>query len=94
MSERWQEKPENHELREALAEVSHEIWAHWMRYLFSRCETEIYNMGPIMNWSDANHWLIQIDTPYSDLTEREKDSDREQADKILVVLKRMDETEY
>lgn len=28
------------QLREALADVSHEIWAHWMRYLFSVAITE------------------------------------------------------
>ena len=80
-------------LREMLASLSHEIWAHWMKYLFSRCDTEIYNLGPVIDWSDAERWLRQIDTTYTDLTEREKDSDREQADKIIAVLKEFENNE-
>jgi hypothetical protein len=75
---------EQEQLRESLADVSHEIWAHWMRYLFSRCEDD--DLGMVISRDDYLHWKRQIDTPYSELTEREKDSDREQADKILAVL--------
>ena len=75
------------ELREALATVSHEIWAHWMTYLFTQCEDEIDGTGYVITFDIARHWLRQIRTPYANLTEREKDGDREQADKILEVLK-------
>jgi len=34
----------------------------------------------------VDHWKRQIKTKYSDLTEDEKDSDLEQADKILKIL--------
>ena len=83
----------DNKLREALAEVSHEIWAHWMRYLFSVCDMDD-QQNMVIPLYNAMRWDKQIVADYADLTEREKDSDREQADKILVVLKRMDETEY
>lgn len=35
-----------------------------------------------------------MDTPYFYLTEREKDSDREQADKILAVIENMRSKDY
>jgi len=33
-------------------------------------------------------WHRQIETPYADLSEKEKDSDREWADKVLAELDR------
>lgn len=71
-------------IRELVADVSHEIWAHWMKYLFSRCEDD--DLGIVIMREDARHWQRQVRTTYEDLTEREKDSDREQADKILKVI--------
>ncbi len=35
----------------------------------------------------VKHWTLQMHTLYSELSEREKESDREQADKVLAVLK-------
>ena len=75
-------------MREALASISHEIWAHWMAYLFNLCDEEVdtSRLGYVIKWEHAKHWLRQIQTDYVDLTEAEKDSDREQADKILKVI--------
>ena len=75
--------------RERLAALEHEQWAHWMRYLFSRCEA--IDAGPngyalVISTEDVAHWQRQIDTSYADLTEREKDSDRVWADKVLAAL--------
>ncbi len=72
-------------LREKLAEVQHNIWAHWMVYLFSvsvQNEDGSYTI-PI---DKVNHWTRQINTPYNELSEHEKESDREQANKILTIL--------
>jgi hypothetical protein len=71
--------------KEELAELSHEIWSHWMKYLFSKCNREIG--GSLIPDSFVEHWKRQIDIKYKDLTEQEKDSDREQADKIIKLLK-------
>ena len=72
--------------REALAAVQHGIWAHWMRYLFSRCEID--EQGNAVIPADlVQRWQRQAMTDYADLTESEKKSDRDQADKVLRVLR-------
>lgn len=72
-------------LHEKLAETQHEIWASWMKYLFS---VSIQNEdGSCMIPADkVIRWKRQIKTPYSELSEQEKDSDREQADKVAIVF--------
>ncbi|HXG65305.1 MAG TPA: hypothetical protein VNO70_09360 [Blastocatellia bacterium] len=73
------------EIREAIAAAQHEIWSHWMRHLFTCGEfDEAGNF--ILPREVAQHWQRQMRTPYQKLSEREKDSDREQADKILALL--------
>lgn len=72
-------------LREALADISHDIWTHWMRWQFSVC-TQNEDGSLTIPAEKVARWLRQMGTDYADLSEREKDSDREQADKILVVL--------
>lgn len=62
-------------LRETLAAIEHEQWAHWAAYMLD-------------NLTDVNiaRWRQQIDCPYSALTEAEKDSDREWADRVLAAV--------
>lgn len=87
------------ELREKLADLSHKIWSRWMKYLFSKCIDEIEEKGDgyechefkntgcmiIPKWA-VDRWKKQINTFYNELTEKEKDSNREQADKIIKLL--------
>jgi len=72
-------------LRETIADVQHEIWAHWMRYLF---QVSIKNPdGSYTIPADkVTRWMRQLETPYDKLTNQEQTSDREQADKVLAVL--------
>ena len=83
------------ELRESLAAVQHDIWAHFMRYLVSECHTatDDWSGNPVLliPTDKVDRWKRQMDTAYADLTEKEKDSDREQADKVLAVLAPMDD---
>lgn len=68
--------------REALADISHDIWSHWMNWMFT---VGTFNADGTWTMPAAlvERWQRQMSTSYADLTEREKDSDREQADKIL-----------
>ncbi len=76
----------NMALREKLAANQHEIWASWMEYLFSVSASN--NDGTCMIPANkVARWVRQMNTPYSELTEDEKESDREQADKVLETLK-------
>ena len=74
------------ELRERLAAEQHEIWAHWMRYLFTQGRHDPL-MGEFTIPGDkVNRWMRQMKTSYADLSEKERESDRHQADKIISVL--------
>ena len=77
------------ELRELLSDCQHEIWAHWMRYLFYT-SIPLDDGGVKITAENFQRWQRQAVTPYSELSEREKDSDREQADKVLMVLGQID----
>lgn len=82
-------------LREAAAAYAHEAWAGWMRYLFTQGHglTAVTQAGPEPSWimrPDAYaRWQRQMNTPYADLPENEKASDRKEADKILALLNPM-----
>lgn len=74
----------DNEIREMLAKATHEMWAHWMRYLFSRAAFQ-YGQAWI-NSADVERWTRQMKTPYEELHESEKDSDRDIADRFLLSI--------
>ena len=61
---------------EKLAEIEHERWADWQAYVHSK----MFKDGEYMCLSVPNfeRWERQIKTPYAELSEEEKDSDRDQ----------------
>lgn len=85
---------------EKLADKQHEIWSHWMKYQFSKCkpqviksfnsktkqEEEIKTGNLVIPNELVNRWFSQMHTPYSELTEKEKESDREQVRKFADLL--------
>ena len=74
------------ELYEKLAAIEHERWADWQKYVHSICIRN--NVGDfIIPFGMVDHWERQINTPYADLSEKEKDSDREQVDRYWDLLK-------
>lgn len=73
--------------REVLADVSHEIWASWMKWMLNHAHRNPNGTVTLLS-DDVQRWDRQIVTPYRDLSEREKEGDRQQADKILAALGR------
>jgi len=73
-------------LKEKLADIEHQRWSDWQRYLHSLCvKNEDGSLTiPIKS---VKHWERQINTSYKDLTEKEKDSDREQVDRYWPLIK-------
>lgn len=74
-------------LLETLAAVEHERWAHWQRYLHAqgvRNQDGSLTLPPdlVARWDD------QIAKSYQDLSDAEKESDREQVRKYLDVVVR------
>ena len=66
---------DNEELVEILADIEHERWSSWMCHQFE-------------NWTDENieRWKTQMVTPYNDLPEHSKESDRNEVRKTLVAI--------
>lgn len=72
-------------LLEALAAAEHASWAHWMAYVFNSCPT--LPDGSVVLPPDAvARWKRQVATPYADLSEQEKESDRDEVRKILPLI--------
>jgi len=73
------------ELIEQLADKEHASWSHWMAYLFSICQKES-DGSVIIPANLVERWQRQATTPYVQLTEREKQSDRNQVAQILPII--------
>jgi hypothetical protein len=71
--------------REQLAALAHEQWSGWMKHLFGKsiCDGPF---GCLIPGDLADRWLRQLNTPYADLSEEEKESDRKEADRVLAVI--------
>ncbi len=83
------------ELIEQLADKEHASWARWMRYLFNVCEAYFIvdpdgftrYEGVLIPPELVERWKQQIDTPYAELSEQEKQSDRDEVAHILPIIK-------
>jgi hypothetical protein len=60
---------------ERLAAIEHTQWAHWTEHMLE-------NLTP----ENIERWRRQISTPYSNLSEREKESDRKWARRAIAAL--------
>ncbi len=71
--------------REKLAELAHSQWSGWMRYLFSKGRFNEDGTWTMPSWA-VSRWKKQMETPYSELSESEQESDRNEADRFLEVI--------
>ena len=79
------------ELREKLSAIEHERWADWQRYVHSVCyENKGIGGEPTGELTIpselARRWERQIETPYNELSEKRKDSYREQVDRYWQLI--------
>jgi len=72
-------------VREALAAYAHEAWSGWMRYMWSKSAPNADGSLTIPAWA-VLRWERQMNTAYTDLPESERESDRKEADAILVIV--------
>ena len=61
---------------ETLAAVEHESWSKWTRWMLSEIEKEAGGDFDITSLPCVHRWKRQMITVYSDLSGREKESDR------------------
>jgi len=74
-------------VREKLAAYAHKAWSGWMNYLFEKSALNPDGTVTIPAWA-VERWKRQAKTPYAELLESEKESDRKEADIILQIVKR------
>lgn len=68
-----------------LAAVEHERWAHWQRYMHDKGERR--TDGSLVLPPDlVERWEAQIATRYADLSEAERESDREQVRRYIPLV--------
>lgn len=71
----------NEEMIEKMASIEHERWAKWQKYMHSHVYDSSQSINPhlkVIPTELYNRWERQINTPYEQLSEKEKESDREQ----------------
>ncbi len=78
------------DLVEVIAEECHRQWAGWTEHLLSKTTKRLGEHPSddihVLDIAWVERWREQIDTPYADLSEEEKESDRREARKILLKL--------
>ena len=68
-----------------LAAVEHDRWAHWQQYLHDQCQRA--DDGSLVIPAElVERWSTQIVTPYTDLAEAERESDRDQVRRYLPLI--------
>ena len=77
------------EFEEKGAELEHDRWARWQRWLHSKClemtfDGKKYVYFPVELY---DRWERQIETPYEKLSEEEKESDRKETRNYIPFLK-------
>jgi uncharacterized membrane protein YvbJ len=72
-------------MKEDLANYAHDAWAGWMRYLFEKSTENTDGTVTIPKWA-VDRWKRQMITPYIELPEEEKQSDREEADIMMEIF--------
>lgn len=72
-------------IREGLSDYAHRAWSGWMEYLFGKCT--INRQGDCVIPRELyKRWYRQMKTPYENLPENEKESDRCEADRMIEII--------
>lgn len=72
-------------LLEKLAAVEHERWSHWQRYVHSKAIHQA-DGSLLLPAELVARWDRQIATKYGDLNDEEKELDRQQVRKYLLLI--------
>jgi hypothetical protein len=75
------------QVKEILAEYAHKQWAGWMIYLFEKSTHNKDGTVTIPKWA-VDRWERQMKTPYAELSESEKESDRKEAEGMMQITRR------
>ncbi len=70
---------------EPLAAYAHDAWSRWMRYLFEK-SLKVRGGSRKIPAALVKRWMRQMNTPYAQLPEDEKKSDREESVRIMRIF--------
>ncbi len=87
--EEWEDK-----LIEKMAEMEHIRWAKWQNYLHSFLTWNNEIQAWVLPHEKKDHWQMQIHTPYQMLSEKEKESDRDQVKPYLPLIQSQKHLSY
>ena len=73
---------------ENLAALAHEQWSGWMEYVFNKSQDNVDGTVTLPKWA-VDRWKRQIDTPYHMLSEEEKNSDRQEAKRVIALIRQV-----
>jgi hypothetical protein len=74
------------DLLEPLAAIEHARWSHWQRYMHSKCVPQ--DGALVIPAELVQRWERQLNTPYAALTDKERESDREQVRVYLPLIQK------
>lgn len=77
------------ELLEQLAAIEHERWAGWQRHLHAKCAAN-ENGDLVIPAGYVKALEHQMNTPYTDLSDQEKESDRNEVRRYAHLIRRAD----
>ncbi|HDY87102.1 MAG TPA: hypothetical protein ENH82_03180 [bacterium] len=84
------EKEQWHDLRkkseEQLADYAHAAWSGWMKYMFEKMSINNNGTASMPKWA-VDRWAFQMNTAYNRLPEKMKESDRQEANRIITIVK-------
>lgn len=72
-------------MKERLANLCHEQWSDWMKYLFSKGIFNEDGTWTMPTWA-VERWTRQMNTPLVELSESEQETDRREADKFIEII--------
>ena len=65
----------NKKLLDLLANLGHDQWTHWMAYFYKNDTSK-----------NRDRWNKQMKTPYLKLSEKERESGKDWANKVLMII--------
>ncbi len=77
---------EHSELCEELADLAHRQWSGWMTYMLGKCYKG-HEGSLVIPVELVERWTRQMYTPYTELSEAERDSDRAEAYRVMALLR-------
>ncbi|ESY82164.1 hypothetical protein NKJ16_08760 [Mesorhizobium sp. M0179] len=72
-------------ITDELAAVEHERWSHWQRFVHEQA-SRLPDGSLLLPAELVERWERQIETSFEELTEKEKESDREQVRRYLPII--------